>query len=241
MADVVTVWNPFIITNRGLNLRQEAIATGKTVAFDYAKIGQGAPSNPANIPLMADLVTQAQQVPVVRSESNGVTHFVGVRIDNKDFLQPVLMREIGLFASLDGSAPILYGYTYAAQGYDSIPAGSASHYIWTVGIDTVLSRTQNISFTYDGSAVYALHDDIDQMILSFNAFKAEVNEALLLMRNNPTTIVSPTQPTDQPDGGLWLDTSDGPAYPGVWDGVMIANAVVSDDEPPGNPELWMDT
>lgn len=174
MADVVTVWNPFIITNKGLDLRQAAIATGKSVKFDYAKIGQGAPSNPANIPLMTDVVSPAHQVPVVRSESNGVTHFVGVRIDNVKFPQPVLMREIGLFASLGGGTPILYGYTYATQGYDSIPAGSISHYIWTVGIDTVLSRAQSITFNYDGSTVYASFDDIDQLMLSWEAYKGEV-------------------------------------------------------------------
>lgn len=173
MADVVTAWNPFIITNKGLDLRQAAIATGKSVKFDYAKIGQGAPSNPANIPLMTDVVQSAHKVPVVRSESNGVTHFVGVRIDNKEFPQPVLMREIGLFASLDGGTPILYGYTYATQGYDSIPAGSISHYIWTVGIDTVLSRAQSITFNYDGSTVYASFDDIDQLMQSWETYKDE--------------------------------------------------------------------
>ena len=160
MADVVTVWNPFIITNNGLNLRQQAIATGRTVAFNYAEIGQGAAANPSNIPLMTALVSSAAQVPVVRTESDGPTHFVGVRIDNIDYAQPVLMREIGLFASIDGNAPILYGYTCAAQGYDSIPAGNVAHYIWTIGINTVLSRAQSISFVYDGSKVYVTHKDL---------------------------------------------------------------------------------
>lgn len=67
---------------------------------------------------------------------------------------PVLMTEIGLFASIGQETPVLYGYTYTTQGYDSIPAGSTSHYIWTVSIDTVISRAQSISFTYDGSGVY---------------------------------------------------------------------------------------
>ena len=154
MANVVTQWNPFIITNKGLELRQRSIATGATITFNYAKIGQGVPSNPATIPSMTDIISAAEQVPVVRSESDGVTHSVGIRIDNADFEQPVLMTEIGLFASIGQETPVLYGYTYTTQGYDSIPAGSTSHYIWTVSIDTVISRTQSISFTYDGSGVY---------------------------------------------------------------------------------------
>ncbi|MFR7564046.1 MAG: hypothetical protein ACLUV5_00520 [Oscillospiraceae bacterium] len=154
MANVVTQWNPFIITNKGLELRQRSIATGATITFNYAKIGQGVPSNPATIPSMTDIISAAEQVPVVRSESDGVTHSVGIRIDNADFEQPVLMTEIGLFASIGQETPVLYGYTYTTQGYDSIPAGSTSHYIWTVSIDTVISRAQSISFTYDGSGVY---------------------------------------------------------------------------------------
>lgn len=154
MANVVTQWNPFIITNKGLELRQRSIATGATITFNYAKIGQGVSSNPATIPSMTDIISAAEQVPVVRSESDGVTHSVGIRIDNADFEQPVLMTEIGLFASIGQETPLLYGYTYATQGYDSIPAGSTSHYIWTVSIDTVISRAQSISFTYDGSGVY---------------------------------------------------------------------------------------
>ena len=154
MANVVTQWNPFIITNKGLELRQRSIATGATITFNYAKIGQGVPSNSATIPSMTDIISAAEQVPVVRSESDGVTHSVGIRIDNADFEQPVLMTEIGLFASIGQETPVLYGYTYATQGYDSIPAGSTSHYVWTVSIDTVISRAQSISFTYDGSGVY---------------------------------------------------------------------------------------
>ncbi|MCM1167660.1 MAG: hypothetical protein NC401_16810 [Ruminococcus sp.] len=174
MANVVTQWNPFIITNKGLELRQRSIATGAPITFNYAKIGQGKPSNPANIPSMTDIVSAAEQVPVVRSVSDGVTHYVGIRIDNVTFKQPVLMTEIGLFASIGGETPVLYGYTYATQGYDSIPAGNISHYIWTVSIDTVISRAQSISFTYDGSKVYASEAEIDALIQAWEAYKDDV-------------------------------------------------------------------
>lgn len=270
MADVVTIWNPFLITNNGLNLRQQAIATGVTVTFHYAKIGQGVPSNPTNIPLMTDLVLSAQQVPVVRSESSGATHYVGVKIDNLTFSQPILMREIGLFASMDGGTPILYGYTYATQGYDSIPAGSVSHYIWTVGIDTVLSRTQNISFTYDGSKVYATYDDIDQLIQAFDETKTQLNKiidthtkeenphGLKVLRENIDTIlkkiedleentvkkeffvIADTMPIDQPIGGVWFDTSDGPSD-SCESSIIIGNVVVSETEPEDTSLIWLQT
>nr|DAY82471.1 MAG TPA: tail-collar fiber protein [Caudoviricetes sp.] len=175
MGNVVTQWNRFSITNKGLEMHQQAIATGATITFNYAKIGQGAPDNTANIPSMTDIISVVEQVPVVRSVADGVTHCVGIRIDNATFKQPVLMTEIGLFASIGEDTPTLYGYTYATQGYDSIPAGSTSHYVWTVSIDTIISRAQSISFSYDGSKVYATEDEIDDLIQSCEANKNTLN------------------------------------------------------------------
>ena len=174
MGNVVTQWNRFIITNKGLELHQQAIATGATITFNFAKIGQGA-HNPANIPSMTDIVAAVEQVPVVRSVADGVTHCVGIRIDNVTFKQPVIMTEIGLFASIGEDTPTLYGYTYATQGYDSIPAGSTSHYVWTISIDTIISRAQSISFSYDGSKVYATEDEIDDLIQSCEANEDKLN------------------------------------------------------------------
>ena len=178
MANIITIWSQFFLTDAGLRLRQQSIATGAELTFCFAKIGQGVPTNPENIPLMTDVVLAAEEVPVVRSEAEGATHYVGVRVDNKDFEQPVLMTEIGLFAKIGGDEPILYGYTYATQGYDSIPAGKVSHYIWTIGIDTVISRAQSISFIYDGSKVYATEEEVDRLIQAFGAFKEEMEQRL---------------------------------------------------------------
>lgn len=178
MANIITLWSQFYLTDTGLRLRQKSIAEGVEIAFTYAKIGQGVPSSPNDVPLMTDIIAAAEEVPVVRSVAEGVTHYVGVRVDNKDFEQPVLMTEIGLFAKIGDDAPVLYGYTYATQGYDSIPAGKVAHYVWTIGIDTVISRSQSITFTYDGSEVYATEDEIDQLIQAFDAFKGEIREEL---------------------------------------------------------------
>ena len=177
MANVITNWSQFFLTDAGLRLRQQSIATGAELIFCFAKIGQGKPVNPENIPLMTDIVSAAEEVPVVRSIAEVVTHYVGVRVDNKNFKQPVLMTEIGLFARIGDDEPVLYGYTYATQGYDSIPAGSVSHYTWTIGIDTVISRAQSISFNYDGSKVYATEEEIDQLIQAFDAFKESMLSA----------------------------------------------------------------
>ncbi len=179
MPNVITKWSQFYVTDAGLRLRQRAIASEGLIDFCYAKIGQGVPINPANIPLMTDIVLPAEQVPVVRSEADGVTHYAGVRIDNADFAEPVLMTEIGLFARIGDEETILYGYTYAEQGYDSVPAGKVSHYVWLVGIDTVISRATSVTFTYDGSKVYATEQEIDTLIQAFDEFRASIESGLM--------------------------------------------------------------
>ena len=240
MANVVTQWNPFIITNKGLELRQRSIATGATITFNYAKIGQGVPSNPATIPSMTDIISAAEQVPVVRSESDGVTHSVGIRIDNADFEQPVLMTEIGLFASIGQETPLLYGYTYATQGYDSIPAGSTSHYVWTVSIDTVISRAQSISFTYDGSVVYVTEAEMAASLAKKSDVKHThtvadiadyvnpVNPYLLI---NPDFLVNQRGQSVYSSGytvdGWYIEGNKCSVRPSV-DGILITSAINSD-------------
>jgi hypothetical protein len=160
MADVMTIWSPFILTDNGLALRQRALADQLNITWSYGKIGEGVPSNPADIPLFTDLVLPAQEVLIVRSESDGATHIIGIRIDNTEYDQPVLLREMGVFATIGDDPPILYGYTYAEQGYDSIPDKDTYHYVGTPEIDTVISRAQNITFNWTGSSLYVTFDDL---------------------------------------------------------------------------------
>ena len=180
-----TLWSPFIITNAGIKIRQESVVEGKPITFNYAKIGQGIPTNPANIPLMLDLISPALQVAIVRSDADGETHHIGIRIDNESLTQSILMTEVGLYASIDGKAPILYGYGYATQGYDSIPPGNVSHYVWTIEIDTVLSRSQNIVFNYDASNIYVTAKDVENGLKELKGQLTDLVDDHKLNKNNP--------------------------------------------------------
>ncbi|MFV0241373.1 MAG: hypothetical protein ACK5H4_15215 [Lacrimispora sphenoides] len=177
MPNVVTLWSPFILTDNGLALRQRAIAGDGTLSFAYAKIGEGIQININEIPLMTDLVTPSEEVPVIRTEATGATHILGVRIDNQDFAQPVLMTELGVFAQIDDEAPIMYGYSYATQGYDSIPAGSTSHYVWTITIDTVISRATSITFNYDRSDLYVTFNDLNVLDYRVTVLESQMTQA----------------------------------------------------------------
>ncbi|MDE7281030.1 MAG: hypothetical protein K2N36_04760 [Ruminiclostridium sp.] len=180
-----TLWSPFIITNAGIKIRQESVVEGKPITFNYAKIGQGIPTNPANIPLMPELISPALQVAIVRSDADEETHHIGIRIDNESLTQSILMTEVGLYASIDGKAPILYGYGYATQGYDSIPPGNVSHYVWTIEIDTVLSRSQNIVFNYDASNIYVTAKDVENGLKELKGQLTDLVDDHKLNKYNP--------------------------------------------------------
>ena len=180
-----TLWSPFIITNAGIKIRQESVVEGKPITFNYAKIGQGIPTNPANIPLMPELISPALQVAIVRSDADEETHHIGIRIDNESLTQSILMTEVGLYVSIDGKAPILYGYGYATQGYDSIPPGNVSHYVWTIEIDTVLSRSQNIVFNYDASNIYVTAKDVENGLKELKGQLTDFVDDHKLNKNNP--------------------------------------------------------
>lgn len=162
MADVITKWSEFYLTEKGLEMRQKVIAEGVVPRFVYAKIGEGVPAIPANIPLMTDLVSPSEQVAVTRSYAVQKTHYLDVYIDNKDFQQEIFMREIGVFAKLaDSDEVILYGYSYTLQGYEPIPTGDTFHRTWRIGANTGISRSSNIVIVYDGSQVYVTVEEFD--------------------------------------------------------------------------------
>jgi hypothetical protein len=173
----MTIWSPFILTDNGLALRQNALANQLNIAWSYAKIGEGVPANPADIPLFTDLVLPAREALIVRSESDGATHKIGIRIDNSDFDQPVLLREMGVFAAIGTDPPILYGYAYAEQGYDSIPDKDTYHYVGTPEIDTVISRAANIEFNWTGSSLYVTFDDLATLEAAIEAERQRAETA----------------------------------------------------------------
>lgn len=184
MADVITQWSEFFISDMGLALRQAAFAHGLRPAFIYAEIGEGVPPDPSEIPLMTALALPARdekgatiKAPVKRSLSIGSTHHVDIVIDNKDYKTAIIMREIALYAMLENPnpdepedpdlavffKPVLYGYSYTLKGYESIPTGKEFHRIWTIGADVAIARSKEISIIYDGSTIYVSHEDIDDI------------------------------------------------------------------------------
>jgi len=177
----ITKWSDFIITNSGLALRQKAIALGLQVRFVYAEVGEGVPADPSLIPIMTSLVLFKERAGIARSASGEATHHVDIIVDNLRFEESFPMREQAVYARIEQPEdpestalldpelegffePVLYGYAYTLNGYESVPAGKQQHRLWTIGVDTLISRSMEITIVYDGSNVYVNNDQIDPIL-----------------------------------------------------------------------------
>lgn len=169
MSDTIAVdnrvminWSNFDLTDDGLAMRQKAIAEKKVIDFAYAMIGQGKPESPDQVYSMKSLIMPAIRVPVRRSVARETTHYLDIFIDNKDVRDEIFCTEIGVFAKFDDAEEYkLYGYTYAIKGYEQIPPGSVFRRKYQIGANTHISRSLNITVSYDDSNIYVPYPVFD--------------------------------------------------------------------------------
>ena len=160
MADLMANWSSFHITDKGLDLRQRAIAEKLDINFIRAEIGEGKPSSESDVWTMTALISSAKEVTIYRSVASGANHCMVIQINNFGYTDEILMREIGVFAQLQDNlgnpvgGEVLYGYSYTIHGYDPIPSGSSSPRVWEITMDVAISRSADIRIIYDGSAVF---------------------------------------------------------------------------------------
>ncbi len=173
-------YKPFVLTERGMALRQQVIAGGRdkskyVMDFTRAVIGQGRPASEDDMYTMTAVVAPAADMPVKESYAESFNHIIVAAVDNVKLTEAIMMTEVGIMARLldDGGnvvvPEILYGYTYTAR-YDYLP-DPASGYIVSreMMFDTVISRAANVSVTFDASRVYATVKDLEDHAFNPNA------------------------------------------------------------------------
>jgi hypothetical protein len=173
-------YKPFVLTELGLQLRQQVIAGAKdgnkyTVDFTRAVIGQGRPAAEDDMYTLTAVVSPVADMPVKESYAEGYNHIIVAVVDNQNILDAIMMTEVGIMARLlnaDGTVAqeeILYGYTYTNR-YDYLPDPASGYIIQREMLfDTVISRTANVSVTFDASKVYATVQDLRNHIFDINA------------------------------------------------------------------------
>ena len=151
-----------VLTTAGLSVQTRAQA-GAALVFSRVAVGDG-PAPPDVLTAQA-LSNERRDATLVAFEviELGQARLRAV-LDNKDLLQQVLIRELGVFAidPLSGTE-VLYAYSNVGDGYDTLPVDGGSRVAENVyDIITIIGTAENVSATLS-SQVYAAVDDLDAL------------------------------------------------------------------------------
>lgn len=142
----MAVFPKFKITNKGLDLLNRSIAEKKALTFTKFKIGNGVPSG--NWEELNDIVAKFKEFPVLETsvQPNKVVRVKGY-FDNKGLAQDYLLKEIGVFATLEGVAgEVLYSYTNAGDTADTIPDENNGFFSRTFDVSNYISNATQVTF-----------------------------------------------------------------------------------------------
>lgn len=142
----MAVFPKFKITNKGLDLLNRSIAEKKALTFTKFKIGNGVPTG--NWEELNDIVSKFKEFPVLETsvQPNKIVRVKGY-FDNKGLTQDYLLKEIGVYAMLEGIAgEILYSYTNAGDTADTIPDENNGFFSRTFDVANYISNATQITF-----------------------------------------------------------------------------------------------
>lgn len=154
-----------IITNAGQELLSYALANNKQVNFTKVKLGKGDVNTFDEAKKLTDVVSFYKQIPITSIAGNNAG-IVRIRssFTNADFPLQVVLKEIGVFAVVEGKSEVLFGYVNDGEG-ESFPPGSSGNIVERVrDIYVGVSTNTQVTAVVDRSVVYATIYDLDEEI-----------------------------------------------------------------------------
>ncbi|MGL5459024.1 MAG: phage tail protein, partial [Cetobacterium sp.] len=152
-----------IITNAGQELLSYALANNKQVNFTKIKLGKGDVNTFDEAKKLTDVVSFYKQIPITSIARNNAG-IVRIRssFTNADFPLQVVLKEIGVFAVVEGKNEVLFGYVNDGEG-ESFPPGSSGNIVERVrDIYVGVSTNTQVTAVVDRSVVYATIYDLDE-------------------------------------------------------------------------------
>lgn len=154
-----------IITNAGQELLSYALANNKQVNFTKVKLGKGDVNTFDEAEKLTDVVSFYKQIPITSITRNNVG-IVRIRssFTNADFPLQVVLKEIGVFAIVEGKSEILFGYVNDGEG-ESFPPGSSGNIVERVrDIYVGVSTNTQVTAVVDKSVIYPTIYDLEDAI-----------------------------------------------------------------------------
>ncbi|MEG1365272.1 MAG: hypothetical protein RSC71_06900 [Cetobacterium sp.] len=152
-----------IITNAGLELISYAIANSKNITFTKTKLGKGDVNTFDEAKKLTDVVSFYKQIPITSiSRNNAGVVRIRSTFTNEDFPIEVVLKEVGIFATVEGKNEALFAYVNDGVG-ESFPPGSSGNVVERirdiyVGVSTAL----DVNVIIDKSVVYATMFDLEE-------------------------------------------------------------------------------
>ncbi|MGL5571074.1 MAG: hypothetical protein ACRDCU_07550, partial [Cetobacterium sp.] len=152
-----------IITNAGLELISYAIANSKNITFTKTKLGKGDVNTFDEAKKLTDVVSFYKQIPITSiSRNNAGVVRIRSTFTNEDFPIEVVLKEVGIFATVDGKSETLFAYVNDGVG-ESFPPGSSGNVVERirdiyVGVSTAL----DVNVIIDKSVVYVTMFDLEE-------------------------------------------------------------------------------
>lgn len=161
-----------LITNNGFDLLSKAIA-GQKLIFTRAALGDSIKNNQPFEPTDAQavkytsLVSAKMDLPIVSVTADGHgTAVVKCAINNQTLTDGFFIREIGLFAKIEGGAEKLYSYRNLGDYPKFIPASTSEIWNVSLNISTVISQATNIDAVIGADNFFVTHEELDEHIYS---------------------------------------------------------------------------
>ena len=165
--------NKITLTDAGIALLQRAIG-GEELRFSSVAIGDG---NPSNNFTYSGLVNEKMRVPVRKVTSYSNKTIINTFITNTSVAIAFDIHEVGIYAvDPTTSNEILYAYGYFNPATDTIPASSTLLIEEVYEIEVYTSNATNITATIDGSLVYALQSDLENLEARVENTENEIEE-----------------------------------------------------------------
>lgn len=152
-----------IITNAGLELISYAIANNKNITFTKTKLGKGDVNTFDEAKKLTDVVSFYKQIPITSiSRNNSGIIRIRSTFTNEDFPIEVVLKEVGIFATVEGKSETLFAYVNDGAG-ESFPPGTSGNIVERVrDIYVGVSTAIEVNAIIDKSTVYATIFDLEE-------------------------------------------------------------------------------
>lgn len=154
-----------VITNSGLKLLNDAIVAGKALEFTTMRIGTGELITIETAKTLTKLINTYKDIGIttITKTESGETNIRGA-FTNEEFKTSVNIREVGLFAKIDGVSETLFAYVNDGEG-EIYPPGSSGNIVEKAR-DFIIGITDKVTVTVvlDKKKIYVTIYDLEDAI-----------------------------------------------------------------------------